>query len=491
MKLRKVLNGLEFKAPAPVEDVEILGLACDSRKASKGGMFVAARGYTENGLKYIKDAMACGAKVILAEEDFSAPIGILKILVKDTRSALPILAGNYFDHPSQNMKMIGVTGTNGKTTITYIIESILRASGEGTGVIGTVNYRFKDKVIPAKNTTPGPVELQSMLASMRDSGLNYAVMEVSSHALDQTRIEGIKFDAAIFTNITNEHLDYHKTIDGYFKAKIKIFDKLKKSGSAVLNLDDDRVGSIKSSIKHGVITYGINKKADVTAKDIKTSLSGSKFIAVTPKGDIDIKTHLIGMHNVSNILGSIAAAIAVGIDAKNIKKGIADLECVPGRLEPVEAGQKYKIFVDYAHTEDALNNVLSLLREVAKKSIVTVFGCGGNRDRQKRPLMGQAACKYSDRVIITSDNPRFEDPDKIIEEIEHGIKSVFSNYEIISDRRKAIARALGSASSGDIVIIAGKGHEDYQIVGDKVLPFDDRKIARGILQDLHENKKNS
>ena len=375
-----------------------------------------------------------------------------------------------------------MTGTNGKTTITYLIESIVRAAGKSIGVIGTINYRFGGKVIAAKNTTPGPVELESMLAEMVRGGLQYAVMEVSSHSLDQRRVDGVSFDTAIFTNITSEHLDYHKTLEEYFKAKAKIFNRLKEDGTAILNKDDKRVASLEGTINKKVITYGINEDADVTARDIRLSLKGSRFIIATPGGPIAINSKLIGMHNVSNILASAAAALALNLDRKVIKEGIESVDIIPGRLEPVEAGQPYKVFVDYAHTEDALNNVLTLLKAVAKNKIVTVFGCGGDRDKAKRPLMGKVACKFSDNVIITSDNPRSEDPAEIMHQIENGVKPRYSNYDIVANRREAIEKALASAKKGDIVIIAGKGHENYQIIGNKTLPFDDRQVVREILR---------
>lgn len=481
MTLKSVLNGIDFNSDGPIESTEISGLTCDSRAVARGDIFVAFRGYAENGHRYIEGAIKRGAAVIIAEEAFQAPPEISKIFVKDTRASLPALADNFYGQPSKNMTVIGVTGTNGKTTITYIIESIVKQSGQGAGVIGTVNYRFKDKILPAKNTTPGPIELQSILARMRDAGLKYAVMEVSSHSLDQHRVDSVRLDAAIFTNITNEHLDYHKTRDEYFNAKIKIFDRLKPGGYAILNMDDDRVALLKNSIKMKVLTFGIKGDADVRAEDIDLDINGSRFSVLTPYGKLEINTGLIGMHNISNILASIAASLAIGIDIDVIKKGVEAVNYIPGRLEQVVVGQRFKIFVDYAHTEDAMNNILSLLRGVAKNRIITVFGCGGNRDRQKRPLMGRAACRYSDRVIITSDNPRFEDPNKIIKEIESGIRSDFSNYEIVTDRRKAIEKALEAASANDIIVIAGKGHENYQIIKDRALPFDDCEIAREIL----------
>jgi len=492
MHLKDILNGIEFKGEGAMPSLEINNVTNDSRNVKEGDLFVAVKGCLLNGCKFIDEAVARGAKAILAEDDFVSPEGVTKILVEDTRSSLPAIADNFYGRPSQKLKAIGVTGTNGKTTITYIIESIIKNNGEDAGVVGTVNYRLKDRVLPAKNTTPGPLELQAMLAEMVKAGVGYVVIEVSSHSLDQHRVDRILFDAAIFTNITSEHLDYHKTMDNYFKTKAALFDNLKKNGIAILNNDDEKVASLRDSIKNKVMTYGIKEDADIRARDIKLSLDGSRFTAFTQKGPFEINTRLIGVHNVSNVLASIAAALALNINIDVIKKGVESVNFVPGRLELVDAGQPFKIFVDYAHTEDALNNVLGLLREVAKGNIITVFGCGGNRDTKKRPLMGKAACKFSDKVIITSDNPRFEEPIRIIDDIEKGIKGKFYNYEIVDDRRKAIDRAIGLASEGDTIIIAGKGHEDYQIIKDKVMPFDDRLVVMEILKRKgYEGKRDS
>lgn len=457
----------------------------DSRLVTKGGTFIAVRGYKADGHRFIDDAIARGARVIVTQKDFAAPKGVSKILVADTRLAMPVLASDYYGHPSRKLKVVGVTGTNGKTTITYLIENILKAARKSCGVIGTINYRIKGKEVPAPNTTPGSIELQSILSRIYKSGARYAIMEVSSHSLDQHRVDCVLFDVAIFTNITREHLDYHKTLKRYFEAKIKLFGKLKKGGIAVLNNDDKKVASLKSKIRNKVITYALENNADVTVRNISLSLKGSFFTVDTPKGSVDIRTKLIGKHNVSNILASVAGSIALGIPLGAIRKGIESFTYVPGRLESIESGQPFRIFVDFAHTEDALYNILSLLKEVATGGrIITVFGCGGNRDKTKRPLMGRAACRFSDKVVVTSDNPRFEDPAEIIKEIESGIRGKFSNYDIIEDRRDAIDRALKLAAKGDVVVIAGKGHEKYQIVKDKIMPFDDCKVARELLKNL-------
>ena len=490
MRLSEILKGVEFKRTGPGTDHEIGRVTKDSRVVQKGDMFVAFRGYAQDGYGFIGEAISHMPKAVVAEKDFDAPDSVEKVLVKDTRTALAIIADNFYGHPSQKLKTIGVTGTNGKTTITYVIESILKAAGAKPGVIGTISYRIGGKSLPALNTTPGSLELQEMLARIAELPEPCAVMEVSSHALDQHRIDKVLYDAAIFTNITPEHLDYHKTLEEYFRAKARIFDALKAGGVAILNSDDDKVASLKKSIKSKVITYGL-KGADVSAKNIRLSIDNSKFDIVTPKGFFSVSTSLIGRYNVSNLLAAVAACQALGIDAGAIRSGIEAVGFVPGRLEPIECGQPFKVFVDFAHTEDALTNVLGLLKEVAKAKIITVFGCGGNRDRSKRPMMGKAACRLSDHVIITSDNPRFEEPGAIIDEIAGGVRGVFSNYEIEADRRKAIEKALDLAGTGSIVVIAGKGHEAGQIIKEKVLPFDDREVARRILERERCSQKRS
>lgn len=485
MYAKDVLEGIKFSAGGDISGLKIANVRDDSRLVGKGDMFIAVRGCAADGSKFIDDAVRKGARAIVTEDDFDAPRDVKKIIVKDSRSAMSIIAGNFYGRPWEELKMLGVTGTNGKTTITYLIESIVKAAGEDAGVIGTINYRVKDRVTPAKNTTPGPLGLASFLSDVKSLGARYAVMEVSSHSLDQGRVDGIPFDVGIFSNITSDHLDYHETVSRYFRAKANLFERLRKNGTAVLNSDDKKVVSLKKSIKETVLTYGIEKKADIKAGDIKLSLAGSSFTVTMPQGRrFNIHTRLIGRHNVSNILAAIAASYALGINKEACIKGVVSFVAVPGRLEEIDAGQPFKVLVDYAHTEDALLNILGLLREVAKSRIITVFGCGGNRDRTKRPLMGRAACKFSHHVIITSDNPRFEEPRDIINEIEKGVKDDFSNYDIVADRRQAITKAISLARPDDIVIIAGKGHENYQIIKDKVMPFDDREVAREILEKV-------
>jgi UDP-N-acetylmuramoyl-L-alanyl-D-glutamate--2,6-diaminopimelate ligase len=481
--LKDILKGVGHKPLGEASSFAVGGIADDSRAVKKNDLFIAVRGHDTDGQRFIKDAIGRGASAVVSDRDFSSDGRIKKIIVNNARRALPLIADNFYGHPSSRLKMIGVTGTNGKTTITYILESIISAAGKSSGVIGTINYRICAKSLPSTNTTPGPVRLQSLLSDMLKCGADYGIMEVSSHSLDQDRCACVSFDAAIFTNITKEHLDYHKTMDRYLAAKARLFAKLKPAGFAVINNDDDASSRLKSAVKKGrVVTYGIDKRSDVTARDIKISIGHSEFTVVHGGGSFRIKTALIGRHNVYNILASVAASMALGIRPSVVKRGVESFRSVPGRLELVRTRKRLRVFVDYAHTEDALYNVLSLLKGVVSNGrIITVFGCGGDRDRSKRPLMGKVACKLSDNVVITSDNPRSEDPKDIISQIESGIKGLFDNYCMLPDRRQAIRKAIGMASEKDIVLIAGKGHETYQIIGNRILPFDDRKVAKEAL----------
>ncbi len=486
MLLKDILIGVDYKILSGSPDTDISGVTDDSRSASSGGLFIAVKGYARDGSKFIDEAVAKGVSAVISDSKLALPEGVTNVSVADARKILSSIAVNFYGDPSERLKVIGITGTNGKTTITYIIESIIKSLGAGTGVIGTVNYRIAGNVKPAKNTTPGSLELQSLLSEMVRAGLKYAVMEVSSHALDQERVSGVKFDAGVFTNITSDHLDYHKTVSEYFRAKARIFSHLKKDGAAIINYDDGMARSLKTAVRAKVLTYGASPASDIKAVNIRTSIDGSAFDAVTPSGSFTIESGLVGMHNISNCLAAIAVSQILGINNSTIADGIKALGTIPGRLEPVEKGQAFKVFVDYAHTEDALSNVLSMLKKSASARILTVFGCGGDRDRSKRPLMGAAACRFSDMAIVTSDNPRFEDPMEIIRDIEAGIKGHFSNYDIVPDRREAIQKAISAAKDGDIVLIAGKGHEDYQIVKDSVTHFDDREVAAEMLTKKSE-----
>ena len=486
MKLKRLLKGISAQIDSALSEIDIEAVSIDSRNMPKKGLFVAIKGSRLDGHEFIGEAFKKGARAALAESN-SADLRNYKnvIRVKNTKETLPLISNNFYDSPSAKLKVIGITGTNGKTTTSLLMESILNASGAICGVIGTINYKTGKSAIPAGRTTPDALTINALLDRMVRNKLKAAVMEVSSHALDQGRVSGVSFDAAVFTNLTHEHLDYHATLEDYFKSKARIFGNLKKKGVAVINADDKYAKRLLKTLKRKKITYGLYEAADVSAEIKNAGMDGSSFIVrIYKKSAFPIKTKLAGLHNVSNILAAIACAFALDIDPDSIKKGIEKVRNVPGRLESVEAGQKFKVFVDYAHTDNALENVLKFLNRIKHGKVITLFGCGGDRDTKKRPLMGRVAQKLSDFIIITSDNPRSEDPKEIARQIERGMDAKKNNYSIILDREKAIENALKKAGKDDIVLIAGKGHEKYQIIGEREIPFDDRKAANTILRGI-------
>ncbi len=400
----------------------------------------------------------------------------------DSRAAAGRLASRFYGEPSLKLKVAGITGTNGKTTLTYLLEHIISCSGEKSGVIGTVNYRLGGEVLPSTNTTPGAVELQRLLSSMRERGASYAVMEVSSHALDQRRTEGVEFHSAVFTNLTRDHLDYHKTEEEYFRAKSLLFSGLSGRAFCVINTDDAYGRRLSGMTAAAVNGYGLRDDADFRAVDIRLSREESSFRITVKGADCGeaFRTALVGRHNVYNALAASAWALCSGIDSKTLKTALESFSYVPGRMERIDSPRGFSVYVDYAHTPDALEKVLSSLRQLSEGRIITVFGCGGERDRLKRPLMGGVVSEFSDYALLTNDNPRSEDPSSIISAIEEGMKN--DNYRVIPDRREAIAAALKMAGPGDIVLVAGKGHEDYQIIGADKLHFDDREAVRECLR---------
>ncbi len=464
---------------------KIKGISCDSKAVKEGFVFVAVKGAKEDGSRFIDEAVSLGAKFIVCglriKRQNLRNISLVK--VKDTRLAIAQLASEFYGNSSKRLKVIGITGTNGKTTVTYLLEAILKEAGFRTAVMGTVNYRFKDTVFPAKNTTPGPLELQSMMAGMVKEKIDYAAIEVSSHALDQGRVLGIDFHSAIFTNLAHDHLDYHKTTGKYFLAKSKLFKGLSSGAFAVLNNDDKYSRLLKGMTKAKVITYGLGVKSQVKAKNIKYGLGGTELLLSSPGGETKIKTALIGRHNVYNILASFAWAYQEGIVFQTIKNALEKFSFVPGRLERIDCQKGFSVFVDYAHTEDALKNVLISLKGLSPRKIITVFGCGGDRDRFKRPKMGRVVTELSDFAVITNDNPRSEKPEAIIKDIKRGIKK--DNYSVIPDRKAAITGSLSMAGRGDIVLIAGKGHENYQVLGENTIHFDDREEVKLCLKSLN------
>lgn len=482
-------------------DQTIQAVAHDSRKVVPGTLFFCLSGAHVDGHNFIAEAARRGAVAVIVEKDVpditEQDITIIK--VADSRTAMQVIVPYFYDYPGRKLRMIGVTGTNGKTTTTYLIRSILRYAGYKVGLIGTIQTLIDDKALPIKNTTPDVIELQSILAEMVESGMDYAVMEVSSHALALNRIAGCEFDVGIFTNMTQDHLDFHQTFENYIDAKAELFRSLsrednKKTGkTAVINFDDS-TGTVMA--KHAacpVISYGVNTNAVLTANHIAVKAAGSSFSVAGPFGSIDLKLNVTGMFNIYNVLAAIGAVLAEGVKPEVIKQALEGFTSVPGRFELVQAGQPFTVIVDYAHTPDGLENVLKTAKQFAQGKIIVVFGCGGDRDRTKRPIMGKLAVQYGDVVIGTSDNPRSEEPDKILDDIEVGIKQELTlsnggkSYEKIPDRRQAITQAIRLAKIHDVVLIAGKGHETYQILKDRTIDFDDRQVAREVIKEMREN----
>ena len=490
MRLHDLIDGIYTKPLAVFwADFEVRTISCDSREGQTDGLFVALPGAKFNGQDFVKDAMSRGAKIIVTSSDThkgaSGPLAgdVCVLSVDDPKSFLRSIGVRFYDHPSGKIKTIGVTGTNGKTTITFFLESIIHTAGRRCGVIGTISYRINDHIIPSKNTTPGFLDNQRFLSQLALLNADYCVMEVSSHALDQGRLDGINFSAGIFTNLTQDHLDYHKTMENYFKVKSLLFKGLSHQAAAIINADDAYGQRLVPMSRGSVLTYAIDHPAHVRAVNITYHLDGSHCDIVFPSGQISVHTRFIGRHNIYNILAAFAWGVSQGLDANTIRQGIERLTHVAGRLEPVDNKQGFFIFIDYAHTEDGLFNVLRALKAVSPEKIILVFGCGGDRDRTKRPKMAQVACELADYSIVTSDNPRSEDPQAIIDEVVMGFSK--DNYEICLDRRQAIHRALTLAQKKQIVLIAGKGHEDYQIFKDHTIAFNEREIVKEFLGTLN------
>lgn len=477
-------------------DVEISGLRHDSRRVVPGDFFFALPGSKTDGNRHVKDACARGAAAVLSELAPPPPPALLPaawVKTPDAMAAMGEVADAFFGRPSEAMTVIGVTGTNGKTTTTYLLEAIVSACGGSPAVAGTVNYRLRGEVLEkAANTTPISLELLRLFARFRDGGATHVAMEVSSHALALKRVEKVAFDAAVFTNLSQDHLDFHKTQQAYLEAKARLFDLLSRADSpkkrrvAALNADDPRADALRRRcIGCDVVLFGLRApKADCRVEGLEPRLDGARFSIDFRGKKIPVSIALVGEHNVYNALAAASAALALGLPPDGVAKGLAALKAVPGRLEPVEAGQGFHVFVDYAHTEEALRAVLAYLARLPHKRLITVVGCGGERDRTKRGPMAVAACESSDLAILTSDNPRGEDPLAILADMEEGLKqSRRKNYRILPDRGAAIEAAIREAGGGDVVLIAGKGHEDYQILKDRTIHFDDREAARAALAE--------
>lgn len=469
-------------------DTIVTDIVQDSRQASRGAMFVAMQGAHVDGHSFIPEVIKKGAAVIMTEQAIEPPAGTAVLKVPALDAALQIVVPAFWDYPGRQLRMIGITGTNGKTTTSYLIHAILREAGHKTGLIGTIQILIGDKKLPVHNTTPNVVDLQRILATMVDEGMEYAVMEVSSHALDQDRVAGCEFDTAVFTNLTQDHLDYHKTMENYRQAKAKLFAGLaagtKPGKTAVVNIDDEAGAFMLEHTTAERITYAIKaEKADLRAVEVRLHASGADFAVQGGFGRIKLQLAITGLFNVYNVLGAVGAALAEEIPLGVIAKALTAFRGVPGRFELIDCGQPFAVVVDYAHTPDGLENILRTAREITPHHIITVFGCGGDRDRTKRPIMGRIAAELSDAVIATSDNPRSEDQTSILAEVMTGVREKIGNKAVdeIPDRRQAIFVAIAMAQPGDTVIIAGKGHEDYQILKDKTIHFDDREVARAAL----------
>ena len=484
----------ELLADVPVlhfngnREEEIQEISYSSKKIKPGSLFAALKGEKSDGFQFIEEAISEGAVAILSERSMPRNLDENWIQVSDARAALALCSANLYSHPSQKMKVVGITGTKGKTTVTYLMEEIVKKANFQPGVIGTISYRGWDTEIKADRTTPEAPDLQRMLREMLDKGTTYCLMEVSSHSLVLKRTVGIGFDTVVLTNLSGEHLDYHITMESYFEAKKLLFSLGKKNCVAVINADDSWGKKLISQLPIEKITFGLDPSAVVHCEKFKFKADGIDLVVKYPAGELWISAPLLGKPNLYNILAAISAALTLNISPSAIKAGIASLRGVPGRFEKVENSQGLNIFVDYAHTDDALKNLLKTIRELSPNRIILVFGAGGDRDRTKRSRMGEIAGKLADWTIITSDNPRSENPLDIISDIEKGVNETGAKkYEIQPDRREAIKRALSLAKKGEYILIAGKGHEDYQIIGDKVFPFKDSEVIKAILKEMETN----
>ncbi len=468
-------------------------IVTDSRKVEKGDLFVALPGSKQDGRQFVGEAMKKGAVAVVIEKEQEEMVrsekeSVTWIRVPNAREALFALASHCFGRPAEQLRLIGVTGTNGKTTTTFLVQALLNGSGRKTGMIGTIHYDLGGKTVPASETTPGILDLQTLFAAMREQGATDVVMEASSHSLDQRRTFGLSFETAVFTNLTQDHLDYHHTMEAYFEAKKKLFAQTK--GLCVINIDDPWGRKLKDELSERALCYGIDRHDAIYPKSISMTLSGIEMTVVTPLGEIAISSSLTGQFNVYNLLGAIGVGVATGLTKDAIANGLALMKAVPGRFERIDLGQDFLVVVDYAHTEDALARLLQSVSSLSLGHLITVVGCGGDRDRGKRSKMGNVASLYSRLAILTSDNPRSESPLAIIKEMEAGIRSDLKDrsYQVIPDRKEAIAHAIRVAQSGDAVVIAGKGHETYQIIGNQRLSFDDREYARIALLERLETR---
>ncbi len=482
-----LLDALAEKRVIGAPPAAVSGLVADSRRVAPGDCFVAVPGFKQDARRFVPEAVNRGASAVVTEGE-PLDVAVCQVLVPSARFAASRLAAAYHGNPSRHLTVVGITGTNGKTTTSYLVDALLRARGFQTGLIGTIHYVIAGQKLPAGQTTPEALELQSMLARMRDGGVRGVAMEVSSHALALWRVDDIEFDVAVFTNLTQDHLDFHGTLDEYRRAKRRLFELLERSSkprrTAVINADDPSAEELVRGLDVAVVTFGLGSRAAVRAAEYTSALDGIRMTVETPRGRVTLVSPLIGEHNVMNLLGAVATGLALGLDGEAIARALGSVGTVPGRFERVTAGQPFLVVVDYAHTPDALERVLATARKITAGRLGVVFGCGGDRDRGKRPIMGEIAARLADHVWITSDNPRSERPEAIIDEIVAGARRIARASETwmtVPDRRAAIRAALEWARPDDTIVIAGKGHETYQIIGPDVLAFDDREVARQIL----------
>ena len=500
MRLKDVINALEVITFTGDPETDITSVEYDSRACGPGSLFAAVRGLVSDGRDFAPQAVAAGASAVLTEAPLDKDPGVAVVQTADVRSGMALAAAALYGRPAESMTMVGITGTNGKTTTTYILESIINQNGWSAGVLGTVNIRFAGETRPTSLTTPEGPDLQRFLGQMRDHGVTHAVMEAASHALDLSRLDGCGFDVGIFTNLTQDHLDYHGDMETYFQAKRLLFSKyltgrrLPGGPWAVINADDEHGRRLAEEFKERTWTYGVQEPADVTASRVRSDRAGISGRLATPKGEAPFSTRLLGDVNLSNILAASASALRLGITPEAVSRGLEAIEGVPGRLQRVGTQDDFLVLVDYAHTPDAVARVLSAARGLKPRRLLALFGCGGDRDRTKRPLMAKAAGREADLAILTSDNPRTEDPLAIIEQVEAGLKELGlqragrvedlgpGTYLVEPDRRSAISLACKLMEPGDVAVIAGKGHEDYQILGREKIHFDDREEASAALK---------
>ncbi len=482
MILKSLLKGLDYEVIKGNEESKVQNIRYDNRKIEQGDAFVCVKGFKVDGHSFIGDAIKKGAKTLIVQEDVSAQEDITIIKVRDTRTALAIMSSNYFGNPKDKLKIIGITGTNGKTTSAFIIKSILEKAGFMTGLIGTIANYIGNKKVDAVRTTPESYELHELFKNMVDAGVEYCVMEVSSHSLELDRVYGVQFEEGIFTNLTRDHLDFHKTFENYYNAKFKLFER---SNHSIINLDDPYGANIvkdieERGVKTKVSTFSIEKESDFKAFEIKSHSNGSEF-KVNLESIEEFSINIPGEYNIYNSLGCIICAYNLNIPMDKIKEGLSDV-VIPGRCELVakEKNLPYSIIIDYAHTPDGLENILSTVKAFTKNRMISVFGCGGDRDKVKRPQMGKIGCELSDIAIITSDNPRSEEPMDIINDIVKPLN--YDNFVIEVNRKEAIRKAMNMALEGDVIVIAGKGHETYQILKDETIHFDEREVVYDILE---------